>query len=80
MRRSVFAWIVAGTLSGCAVTQPAPPALDLPEATASAEQSAILERWWLSFNDPVLTALIDEAIANNLDLKATLARIELARS
>ncbi len=80
MRKSVFALIVAGALTGCAVTQPAPPELDLPAPTASAEQNAMLEHWWLAFSDPVLTALIDEAIANNLDLKATLARIELARS
>jgi multidrug efflux system outer membrane protein len=72
--------MLAGALAGCAVTQPVPPLLDLPAATASAEQAALLERWWLAFNDPVLTALVDEAIANNLDLRATLARIELARS
>lgn len=80
MRKGAFALIIAGALAGCAVTQPAPPQLDLPAATATAEQNALLERWWLAFDDPVLTALIDEALANNLDLKATLARIELARS
>ena len=79
MRKSVLALMLAGALAGCAVTQPAPPELDLPAPTATAEQNALLEHWWLAFNDPVLTALIDEAIANNLDLKATLARIELAR-
>ena len=80
MPKRVFAFILAGALAGCAVTQPAPPELDLPAATATAEQNAALEHWWLAFSDPVLTALIDEAIANNLDLKATLPRIELARS
>jgi multidrug efflux system outer membrane protein len=80
MRRGVVALIFAGALAGCAVTQPAPPKLDLPAATATAEQNALLERWWVAFDDPVLTALIDEALANNLDLKATLARIELARA
>ena len=76
MRKSAFALMLAGALAGCAVTQPAPPQLDLPAATATAEQNAMLEHWWVAFNDPVLTALIDEAFANNLDLKATLARIE----
>jgi len=80
MRKGVFAVLLAGALAGCAVTQPAPPQLDLPAPTATAEQNALLEHWWLAFNDPVLTALIEEALANNLDLKATLARIELARS
>jgi multidrug efflux system outer membrane protein len=80
MGKSVFALMLTCALAGCAVTQPAPPQLDLPAPTATAEQNAMLERWWLAFNDPVLTTLIDEAIANNLDLKATLARIELARA
>ena len=80
MRRGAFALLLAGSLAGCAVTQPLPPKLDLPASTATAEQTALLEHWWLAFDDPVLTALIDEALANNLDLKATLARIELARS
>src|SRR6478735_6532718 len=80
MRKSVLALMIAVALAGCAVTQPAPPELDLPAPTASAEQNAMLGHWWLAFNNPVLTALIEEAIENNLDLKATLARIELARS
>ena len=80
MRRAAFALMLSGALAGCAVNQPAPPKLDLPASTATAEQNALLEHWWLAFNDPVLTSLIDEAFANNLDLKATLARIELARS
>ena len=41
-----------------------------PPATATAAQNALLERWWTAFDDPVLTALIEEALANNLDLAA----------
>ena len=67
-------------LAGCAVTQPKPPQLDLPAATATAEQNALLERWWVAFDDPVLTALIEEGFANNLDLRGSLARIEAARA
>ena len=80
MRKRALVLLVAGALAGCAVTQPAPPQLDLPTATATAEQAALLERWWLAFDDPVLNALVEEALANNLDYRATLARIELARS
>jgi len=74
------AGLSALVLAGCAVTQPKPPQLDLPAPTATAEQNALLEKWWVAFNDPVLTALIEEGLANNLDLKAALARIDLARS
>jgi multidrug efflux system outer membrane protein len=36
--------------------------------------------WWRIFDDPVLQALIRDAIANNLDLKAAAARVEFARA
>ena len=80
LRRSLLALALAAALAGCAVTQPKPPQLDLPAATATAEQNALLERWWTAFDDPVLTALIEEAFANNLDLRGALARIEAARA
>jgi multidrug efflux system outer membrane protein len=36
--------------------------------------------WWSVFNDPVLQALINEAVANNHDLQVAVSRIEQARS
>jgi len=70
--------LVAGlALGGCASTPTAPPTLDLPPSTSSDPN---LERWWTAFNDSTLTALVEEALANNLDLKAALARIELAKA
>jgi multidrug efflux system outer membrane protein len=79
IRRSV---VLAFTilLAGGAVTQPAPPELDLPPGSATAAQNELLERWWTAFDDPVLTALVDEALEGNLDLKGSLARIEAARA
>jgi multidrug efflux system outer membrane protein len=80
MNRTLATVLFAATLAGCAVVQPVPPKLDLPPGSANAPQNEALERWWIVFNDPVLTALIDEAYANNLDLRVALARIEAARS
>ena len=80
MRYPIVVTAIAAALAGCAVTQPAPPQLDLPGPTATAAQEALLERWWTAFDDPVLTALVDEAFANNLDLRGALARIEAARA
>ena len=57
----------ASALAGCAVNQPAPPALDLPPPAASAADNALLERWWTLFDDPALTALIDAFRAVMLD-------------
>src|SRR5262245_36953002 len=36
--------------------------------------------WWQVFDDPALQTLIREAIANNLDLRIALARVEEARA
>lgn len=39
-----------------------------------------LSTWWTCFDDPILTQLIDEAVANNLDLKKAQARLREARA
>jgi multidrug efflux system outer membrane protein len=78
MRKPAIALaFVAFIAAGCTTTPTAPPALDLP---AGAAVDLALERWWTEFNDPTLTALVDEALAHNLDLRAAIARIDLARA
>ncbi|WP_288381651.1 efflux transporter outer membrane subunit, partial [uncultured Massilia sp.] len=37
-------------------------------------------QWWLIFNDPALTALVDEASANNANLAVAAARVKQARA
>jgi outer membrane protein, multidrug efflux system len=39
----------------------------------------INKRWWESFKDPQLSKLIDKAVAQNLDLKLMVKRVELAK-
>ncbi len=41
---------------------------------------ADLARWWTTFDDPILTALVERAIAGNLDLRQAEARIRQARA
>jgi len=77
MRRTITVFAVAAALAACTTTPTAPPQLDLPEGTAS---DPSLERWWNEFNDPTLTALVDEALANNLDLRAAISRVDAARA
>jgi NodT family efflux transporter outer membrane factor (OMF) lipoprotein len=50
-----------------ALARPAPPAPPL-------------DRWWTGFNDPVLTRIVERALAQNLDLAASLARVRQARA
>ncbi len=73
-------------LSGCAVlpeptrSQVQSEALghvDIPDAWASSAASAeVIDGWLASFNDPALTQLVQEALANNPDLQIAAARLE----
>ncbi len=42
--------------------------------------AAIQQNWWQNFNDPVLTDLMQQGIANNLDLKIASSRVRQARA
>ncbi len=82
MTRASLTLLAAALLSGCAIGPDyvRPPA-DLPADFAARQSAApMAERWWTLFNDPVLAALVDEALAANRDLKAAAARIEQARA
>ena len=78
--RPAQALLAALILAGCAVTQPIAPKYDLPPGSATAAQNEALRQYWTLFNDPVLDQLVAEALANNLDIKGSLARIEAARA
>ena len=43
-------------------------------------QPADLAQWWRQFDDPTLTALVDEALKTNLDLQIAAARLRQARA
>src|SRR3954467_15029515 len=85
MRRfaaSVCALVLAACTVGPNYRPPAPAALSVPDTyyRRPAEAApADLARWWERFDDPLLTRLIDEATAGNLDLAAASARLTQAR-
>ncbi|QOJ01746.1 MAG: efflux transporter outer membrane subunit [Phycisphaeraceae bacterium] len=78
------------TIPACTVgPEYARPEVSSPESFGSSEgvrtvtrpgSPAELSRWWDRFNDPVLSSLIDDAVRENLDLKASLARVAEARA
>jgi NodT family efflux transporter outer membrane factor (OMF) lipoprotein len=91
--RTVGRWALAvgaaGAIAGCAIKGP-PPAADIQrEALAHTTVPAdwkgkggsvqpVTDLWLDSFNDPVLVALVDEALTYNADLKVGAARVEQA--
>ena len=76
--------LLAATCAGCALqpapTPTAPPPLDLPSGSADSASAPVLARWWTAFGDPTLDKLVDEALANNLDVRAAIARVDQARA
>lgn len=77
-------------LSGCAVgPRYVPPLTASPSqfsygpavaARGAGADSAALVDWWRAFDDPVLTALIERAVAQNLDLQQAVARVSQTRA
>ena len=74
-------------LSGCAslqiTSQPmAPPSPERPAEWQQGELGVVPPTgdWVTGLNDPVMSALINEALANNPDISATYARVEAARA
>ena len=51
-------------------------AMDTPQKLSAAE----LATWWKSFNDPLLSQLIDRSMSGNFDLKKALAQIKQAQA
>ncbi|VVE65632.1 RND transporter [Pandoraea anapnoica] len=47
---------------------------------AASENGVALDSWWTRFHDPVLTEIVAQALAQNLDLQAAMARVEQARA
>lgn len=83
--------LAAGFLSGCA-TQPPPTRAEIHEQSgsltnltltspwkaASVSTNAIRDNWLATFGDPLLDALVAEAMTNNLDLRVAFTKVEQA--
>jgi multidrug efflux system outer membrane protein len=83
--RTILVATVAALLAACAVG----PDYEAPETAATpfvaAQAAAVSEEpfeaaWWEQFRDPVLDALIERALTDDLDLKIALARVEESRA
>lgn len=67
--------------SACSVdVKPFPAPVSLPERFSVSGEDSVPDRWWLSFNDPQLNQLIEQALQQNLDLRATFRRLEQAQA
>lgn len=83
--------LLSVALFGCAPVGPdyAPPAIPSPKAwhtdlkyglTADDPAPETLATWWKTFQDPILSKLMEQAVAGNLDLKKARSRVRAARA
>jgi multidrug efflux system outer membrane protein len=83
--RNAIAFCVATLLAACAGPRPdAPPeaAVVTPAAwrDGTTVHDGITAEWWQSFGDPVLSHVVERALANNIDIAIAAARVEEARA
>lgn len=86
-KRLVLTIGTALSLSACAAgpnyRPPATASLGVPAAYGSGQpaplEEAQLATWWQSFNDPMLNWLVEQAVANNLDIAQGASRLRQAR-
>ncbi len=56
------------------------PPVAVPDAFSTAGETPLPEKWWLSFGDPVLDRLIEQALAENLTVRAAWDRLAQAEA
>ncbi len=89
LQRRIVAVALAAALAGCALNPPptadelrkdALPHTDIPPAwkAAGGTGAPVADRWLATFDDPALTALVNEALTYNADLQVAAARVEQA--
>ncbi|MDA3835880.1 MAG: efflux transporter outer membrane subunit [Spirochaetales bacterium] len=90
-RELLLAMVMMSVLAGCVTVGPdyTLPDVSLPAAWSAEIKGGLIVKdldkkapadWWLILNDPVLTSLIEQAVAGNLDLKDARERVREARA
>ncbi len=84
--RPLLAAMTSVLLAGCMTVGPdyatpaqAPAQLQAANATVYSTEAPVAT-WWAQFDDPVLEQLVHNALADNLDLRVAVARVQQARA
>jgi len=73
--------MLAALISGCSLaTQNLKTPLLVPAQFSESGTSPLPDKWWKSFDDSVLSGLIDQALANNFSLKTAWDRLNQAEA
>lgn len=84
LRSATSVLVLSAMLGACSlIPDYERPAMGIPTAFDGASKTdstaMVAANWWQAFKDPELEALMQDALANNLDIAAALARIDQAQ-
>lgn len=84
MKQIIISLLLLVTMTGCNLTPDyVRPDVQIPQNWKAGDkigESAVNADWWRNFSSKELDRLMEEALANNLDLRASLARIQQSRA
>lgn len=75
-----FAGFVILILAGCKSQKEISAPLEMPESFSGSGSEMIPDRWWSTFNDDDLNAVVDSAMQSNFDLLTAWQRLKAARA
>lgn len=78
MKRFVPAVLLCAMLAGCATQMTDIPDNGLISQQAIAEQYRVDREWWKGYGDAHLNAMVDHALANNIDLRKSAINVNRA--
>ena len=79
--RALVLVMLVTLISGCSMAiHDFKTPLAIPAQFSESGTSPLPDRWWESFDDPVLNGLIDQALTNNFDLKTAWDRLSQAEA
>ena len=83
-KRHFAVGVLAAAQLGCAAgpdySAPEPPAVEFHQADAAFRATAPDAAWWRTFDDPVLTELIERAFLGDFDVRIAEARLRTSRA
>jgi outer membrane protein TolC len=81
---AVSSVLLSAILAACAVgphyAKPKDELTPFHNIPTAGQDHAPLDQWWTGFNDPMLTEVVQRALSQNLDLAASIARVQQARA
>lgn len=85
IKSALVAILLLGVSTACSVRQSyRSPSPEIPPARGEAApvpaDAEMLAQWWDAFGDPMLTSLVERAIAGSLDVRTASSRVREARA